>query len=87
MCLGFFHIIKNDELVKSRTCNLSVIPAPVLRSGFATEGGKAGIQYYQAVIKTLNPVFHRGTTFNESIKNDMVDKVWGYHRGLVLCGQ
>ena len=49
--------IKNDGLVKSRKCSLSVIPA------------KAGIQCSQALMKPLDPVFQRGDDFYECIKN------------------
>jgi len=50
----FYEAINFDEIVKSRKCSLSVIPA------------KAGNQCSQALIKPLDPVFQRGDDFLRS---------------------
>jgi len=49
-------MIKFGELLKGRKCTLSVIPA------------KAGIQYYQALLKPWTPFFNGVTTSCEVIK-------------------
>ncbi|OGW52524.1 MAG: hypothetical protein A2Y81_08360 [Nitrospirae bacterium RBG_13_43_8] len=47
----FFLLIKDDEFVKSQKVSFSVIPA------------KAGIQFFQAVINSLDFVFQRSDDF------------------------
>jgi hypothetical protein len=47
----FYEIIKIDDLVKSLKMRLPVIPA------------KAGIQYFQRLINTLDSSFHRSDNF------------------------
>ena len=46
---------KFDGVVKSQKTSFFVIPAPVLRSSYATEGGKAGIQRFHEVMADLDP--------------------------------
>jgi len=56
----FYEIINDDELVKSRKVDFSVIPAKLVPAGFKPG---AGIQLFQPIIKPLDSGFHRSDGF------------------------
>ena len=62
-------LLKFDELAKSRKAPFFVIPAPVLRSGPATEDGEAGIQENKGI---PGPGLRRGNGFEDFLRSRQV---------------